>query len=871
VADHCGNYIWLNQSVTVQDITPPVFSQLPPNVTVPCNQIPAIVPPVATDDCSNVTIAFQTYNTSVPNACQNYTIIRKWTATDACGNIASVQQVITVQQTQPPAFNQPLPQNVTLDCTQNFTAPTLTASDICGAAPVSLAVLQIQDTPCIKIHKYTWTATNNCGYTVSHSIFVTITDIVKPTFTLPSGFQPVISANCNDTLVPPSLCCNDNCPGSKLVYNETRTNSPDCPSRYTLNRLWTCTDQCGNVVTQTQTVNINDVFPPAFNNLPADVYEECHDTSVAPVLTASSTCTGATVSMTNVTIPGGCPANYTIIRRYVATDNCGQKVTFNQTVHVADTIPPWTNETAPLCFYSETSLDYLIIRNLTVPNVFFPAGDACSSVRIRFDSCSSDQDNIMGSGCFFNASADELYVSPNVSQSRPEGRLYTVRATVIDACGHETPTSRQIFVPFNRTSITIRNLPFNPEECVPIRTPCPRGCECQTVDHYCNEGASDATLSFQGAQKNEAAGTTTFTYKLNIGSTGRPNRVLIGVDLTHYEVVSFSPSTNVTFGPQIGSYVQGIAWTGSSADTFSFTLQGKIESSSLISNVPYQLGGYMSRQDGEPSACSLVFNITGPGRQISASYDSSSSNDVAGRVLISGFRFGSDLSSSIPVNDIAVALIDKASGAVLRVTLTDRLGAYAFHDIASSSSVALKLLPEAAWRPSLRSSGNFLRAHKYDILGHDNVYGDAHSLGDATFKLLLDETETPIYNRALAPNSFEGDSKPLSYWRYTVRRLGEPDAQYGGSLSAIESAADALIGCAASIHSSDALEANLRAAALNLAVGRGFFEPYKAVQSWYFAEAAHVFCDKVSSSADRALALRAVTLINDASDIDRVY
>ena len=109
-------------------------------------------------------------------------------------------------------------------------------------------------------------------------------------------------------------------------------------------------------------------------------------------------------------------------------------------------------------------------------------------------------------------------------------------------------------------------------------------------------------------------------------------------------------------------------------------------------------------------------------------------------------------------------------------------------------------------------------------------------------------------------------------WKYTIQRLGESDPQYGGVLSALEAAADALIGagCHASIHSSDPLQANLRAAALNIAAGRGFFEPYKAVQSWYFQEARHIYCDGVVYANDRAEALRELMLINQADDIERV-
>jgi len=223
---------------------------------------------VATDDCSNVTISFQTFNTSVTNACQNYTIVRKWTATDACGNVASVQQILTVIQTQPPVFNLPLPQNVTLDCTQNYSAPVVTANDVCGPAPVSLQVLQISNDFCTRVVRYTWTATNLCGLTVTHVIYVTITDRVPPTITTPSDFSPVITINCNATSLPPSLCCEDNCPGAIFTFNETRVPDAACPSQYDLLRTWRCIDACGNVASKTQTVHIVDNFPPIFNDLP---------------------------------------------------------------------------------------------------------------------------------------------------------------------------------------------------------------------------------------------------------------------------------------------------------------------------------------------------------------------------------------------------------------------------------------------------------------------------------------------------------------------------------------------------------------------------------------------------------------------------
>jgi len=214
--------------------------------------------------------------------------------------------------------------------------------------------------------------------------------------------------------------------------------------------------------------------------------------------------------------------------------------------------------------------------------------------------------------------------------------------------------------------------------------------------------------------------------------------------------------------------------------------------------------------------------------------------------------------------------MDNSTGAVLRVTLTDRNGVYAFHDLSSTgASIRLKVLAAGVLTPASRASGNFLRAHKYDILGEDNIYGQSHALSNPLFTFLLDDTQTPIYNRVLADNSFEGTSWSVAHWSYLLSHIGEVDAVYASTLSAYQGMAQQLLSpCSASIHSADAFESNLAAASLNIVSGRGFFAPYKLLQSWYFSEAQYVFCSSIQDSATRSRALRFLQLINSATNID---
>jgi hypothetical protein len=89
--DLCGNTATASQTITVQDVAAPTFTNVPVNLTLTCGQaVPTAVTPTATDlcDANPVVTIVQTTPTAT-------TIVRTWTATDACGNTASTSQTIT--------------------------------------------------------------------------------------------------------------------------------------------------------------------------------------------------------------------------------------------------------------------------------------------------------------------------------------------------------------------------------------------------------------------------------------------------------------------------------------------------------------------------------------------------------------------------------------------------------------------------------------------------------------------------------------------------------------------------------------------------------------------------------------------------------
>ncbi|NBL66131.1 hypothetical protein GV828_13100, partial [Flavobacterium sp. NST-5] len=70
---------------------------------------------------------------------------------------------------------------------------------------------------------------------------------------------------------------------------------------YSLSRTWTATDLCGNTVSHTQIVTVEDNSAPTFNEtLPIDLTVSCDAIPVAATLSASDNCGTASVTFEEV-------------------------------------------------------------------------------------------------------------------------------------------------------------------------------------------------------------------------------------------------------------------------------------------------------------------------------------------------------------------------------------------------------------------------------------------------------------------------------------------------------------------------------------------------------------------------------------------
>ena len=148
-----------------------------------------------------------------------------------------------------------------------------------------------------------------------------------------------------------------------------------------------------------------------FTSVPADYTIEYDKAITYDDATAEDNCSGAIVTVSESITPRSCPAEYTIVRTFTATDNCDNSSTAVQTITVVDTTSPVLTNDAEMSISCD---DY--------PNgvVYASASDNCSDVTISFE------DVAIEGGCVL-----------------PVGQ-YERTYTATDACGNASESTQLI-------------------------------------------------------------------------------------------------------------------------------------------------------------------------------------------------------------------------------------------------------------------------------------------------------------------------------------------------------------------------------------------------------------------------------------------
>src|SRR6185503_1738193 len=124
-SDGCGNTAVYTQIINVKDTVPPTFNYTPGSMTLlSCaSEIPAAPYVSAEDNCYDLnaipTVTLKEVITD--QQCANkFKMTRTWTATDACGNTATISQIFVVDDNTRPVFEGAEPSLLQVSCEKDI-------------------------------------------------------------------------------------------------------------------------------------------------------------------------------------------------------------------------------------------------------------------------------------------------------------------------------------------------------------------------------------------------------------------------------------------------------------------------------------------------------------------------------------------------------------------------------------------------------------------------------------------------------------------------------------------------------------------------------------------------------------------------------
>jgi len=344
--DACGNSADFTQTIQVLDQTPPEI-WCPDDVTYECDDI-TYESPHYNDTCGTPSLdeSREKQSGSCPDA---YTITRDFYVSDARGNSATCQQVITVRDTEAPYSSSisSIPSTQTEYCNHEPEVD-VTWNDDCGEVADSMSETignQGKDQEMYSVFRQ-WYAEDECGNWVDYEATVIVKDITPPSGTPYSGN---VSFECDSVPIGSvdDINFTDNCIDDPSVdWTETITEI-SCPNHYRIVRDYTATDSVGNSATLSYTLYIDDTTPPVIHDV--DTSDQTYeygtfgdDYTDLPTQTgfATDNCELLTYNNSVDKVSTSCPEVYSVIQTFFAVDECGNEAELQQTTYVVDTTPP---------------------------------------------------------------------------------------------------------------------------------------------------------------------------------------------------------------------------------------------------------------------------------------------------------------------------------------------------------------------------------------------------------------------------------------------------------------------------------------------------------------------------------------------------
>jgi len=245
------------QTINVIDETAPLIT-CPGDLTVDCA---GSIDPAATgtataeDNCDENPVI--TYSDNA----EGNVITRTWTATDACGNNSSCDQVITIEDTTSPQITE-CPADIVLACGDDTSAAEngLPAfSDDCDAAPILSWTDEVTagDCPQNMTIVRTFAVTDNTGNFNTCVQTIEVIDDIAPVISCPDDAVVPFGGN-TDPSETGTATAEDNCDDNPQI------DYSDVQNINMIERTWTAADECGNIASCVQTLTLSDYAGPVW-------------------------------------------------------------------------------------------------------------------------------------------------------------------------------------------------------------------------------------------------------------------------------------------------------------------------------------------------------------------------------------------------------------------------------------------------------------------------------------------------------------------------------------------------------------------------------------------------------------------------------
>lgn len=308
-----------------------------------------LIPPTATDLCGIPAVTLVDTVTDNGDCGSNTSTTYSYQVSDDCGNVNDQLYTITVAvtDTEAPAITDlPGALDLFLTCAEydNVEIPEPSFTSQCGAVNLEIQSDEITNESCPGAFKriISYVAVDDCGnQSEAYTVSIDVSDSEAPVFTsLPENGV----LECGENPIYQEPTATDNCGEVSIDYVD-QSFPGTCNFSYTIQRVWTAADACGNVAQHIQVFETEDNESPVWLQAEGQLNVSICDGELEDVLgpAAIDNCAAGKdlqINYVDETISADadgtafCDGHYVINRLWQVSDLCGNSSSYLQVITV---------------------------------------------------------------------------------------------------------------------------------------------------------------------------------------------------------------------------------------------------------------------------------------------------------------------------------------------------------------------------------------------------------------------------------------------------------------------------------------------------------------------------------------------------------